>query len=188
MKSLKFLFATLALSIALNGCYIDRGKVSESGIDGYQQYINKTINVSVLSPEGWESEVTIGGEYVVTNPGKAQIIIASSTLEWLMGKDNPAATDLQGFIEYRSSQLIPENIGPDFSISSKKSKLAGQDAHQFEYSYRPEGSPKKQFVMEVFTITNEKMYKLQYYAPEDTYQQFLEQARIMQNSYKILVN
>jgi len=186
MKSLKFLFAALALSVALNGCYVDRGKVSESGIGGYQQYTNKTINVSVLSPDGWDTEVTIGGEYVVTNPGKAQIIIASSELEWLMGKDNPTATGLQGFIEYRSSQLIPENIGPEFSISGIKSKLAGQDAYQFEYSYRPEGSQEMQFVKEVFTVVNGKMYKLQYYAAEDAYQKYLEQARVMQGSYKIL--
>lgn len=188
MKISKLLLITFVITVFLNGCYVDRGEITQSEIDGYQQYTNKTINVSVLSPEGWDAEVSIAGEYVVTRPGKAQVIIASSSLERLMGEDNPAATSLQGFVEYRSSQLIPENIGPEFIISGKKSKLAGEDAYQFEYSYRPEDVSQMQFVKEVFTVVNGRMYKLQYYAHEETYQQFLEQALVMQGSYKILNN
>lgn len=186
MKNFIQLLSAFAIATMLTACYVDQGELSPSGIDGYEKYTNKTINVSVLTPNGWRSETTMGGEYVVTNPGKAQIIIASLPLEQLMGKDNPEATGLKGFVEYRSAQLTPENVGSEFNISSKEGKLAGYDAHQFEYSYQPEGSPQKQFVKEIFTVVNGKMYKLQYYAPENTYQRFLLQAGVMQGSYEIL--
>ena len=63
-------FFVAIFALLLSGCniYVDSGKVSKSNIEGYKQYSNKTINVAVLTPAGWRTRVSIGGEYVMTAP------------------------------------------------------------------------------------------------------------------------
>lgn len=192
MKNLKLLLALSVISMLLSGCniYIDSGKVRKSSTAGYKQYTNKTINVSVLTPEGWSTEVTIGGEYVMKSPDSKRprarrpaIYVSSSSLEFL---SLPSSTTLEAYKKNRLSFITEENIGPKLRVSTKKSILAGHDAYEISYSYKVKELPQKLMVQETFTLVNGKIYRLTYYADEDVYSKFLKELQVVKRSYRIL--
>jgi len=188
MKVGKFLVLVIVIvsAMVLTACSNTKGEVKSSETPGFEKYSNNTINVSVLAPEGWSGEVSMGGEYVLTSPGadKVQIIISSSKVERLMA--NASNVSLEDFMNFRASQVTENNMGPEFNLRKTKSKLAGRDAYEFLYSYRPQGNDKKQVVKEVFTLADGKVYKFYYYADESTYPEYLNKAVISQGSYETL--
>lgn len=100
--------------------------------------------------------------------------------------ENASNVNLEGFMNFRASQVTENNMGPEFNLRKTKSKLASQDAYEFLYSYRPQGNELKQVVKEVFTLADGKVYKFYYYADESTYPVCLNKAVISRDSYKIL--
>lgn len=69
MKTFKFLVLVIVSAMVLSACYNPKGEVKNSETPGFEKYSNNTINVSMLIPEGWSGEVSMGGEYAITSPG-----------------------------------------------------------------------------------------------------------------------
>ncbi|MCF6264651.1 MAG: hypothetical protein L3J24_13840 [Xanthomonadales bacterium] len=134
MKAFGFLMLVIVSIMLLSACYNTEGKTKSSKIAGFESYSNKTINASVLTPIGWDGQVSVGGEYVLTFPAadKVQIIISSADITRLMG--NASSVSLEGYVKFRASQVTEKTIGPDFNLRKSKSKLAGLDAYEFLYS------------------------------------------------------
>ena len=70
MKVMKTNWRSLiaAVALALAGCHVDSGRTIKSDAEGFQQYSNDTIGLLLLTSDGRISEVTIGGEYLGTEP------------------------------------------------------------------------------------------------------------------------
>lgn len=186
MKTLRLLSISLLLPLVLAGCYVDSGRTAKSDTEGYEQYTNKTINVSLLTPKGWESEVGIGGVYTLTMPGSdgGQIYVMSSPAGHLI-EEGTSAT-LEEYKKFRLSQMTEEYIGPELDVSTSKSSLAGNDAYETRYSYKPEGDNRKWFVREVFTVADGKVYQIQSYARGNVAPEFHTTFDTMKDSYRIL--
>lgn len=56
------------------------------------------------------------------------------------------------------------------------------------YTYLPEGMNKKIYVREIFTLVKGKVYRIWYYAQENTYQKYEKEYHMIKNSYSILEN
>jgi len=211
LNNTKILFATSLLAMFFSGCntYADSGKATKSSMAGYKQYTNKTINVSVLVPEGWTTRVNVGGEFVMTSPAAAlvenrrpSITISSSPMNALskMGVPSsidgtaeayknsrlPLSTTLEAFKNNRLAFLTEKNVGPQFRKSVKKSKLAGYDAYEISFSYKIKEFPQRLMVQETFTLVNGKVYRVLYYADEDVYSKYLNELQTVKKSYRIL--
>ena len=188
MRILQFLLPFLFASLVLFGCYVDSGRKSRSEIDGYDRYSNKTINVSLLTPTGWDAEVNIGGVYVVTPPAPSggQIYVMSSSVERLMGEEASESADLEAYREYMWSQITEEEVGPGLDRSIGKSSLAGNDAYEIRYSFEPETDPARWFVWEVFTLVDGKVYRIRTYSTEKADPEFQKTVETMMASYRIL--
>ncbi|MEA3292490.1 MAG: hypothetical protein U9Q71_09355, partial [Pseudomonadota bacterium] len=164
-------------------------RTAKSDTEGYDQYTNKTLNVSLLTPKGWESSVGIGGVYTLTMPGSdgAQIYVMSSPVEHLMGEGaSPSTTRLEEYKKFRLSQMTEEYIGPELEFSTQKSSLSGNDAYETRYAYKPEGDSRKWFVREVFTVADGKVYQIQSYARGNVAPEFQNTFETMIDSYRIL--
>ena len=211
MKNVIFLLILSLFSILFLGCntYVDSGKATKSSLAGYQQYSNKTINVAVLTPDGWATRVSIGGEYMMTSSDpkrtenrRSSIIISSSPVEALSktgaassidGSSEaykksrlPLSTTLEAFKNNRLAFLTEKNIGPKLRVSSKKSRLANHDAYEILYSYKVKGISQRQKVQETFTLLSSKVYRIIYYADEDVYDDYLKVLEVLKKSYRIL--
>ena len=211
IKHLKLLTVLSLASLLLLGCntYVDSGKVSKSTVNGYTQYSNKTINAEVLTPNGWSTKVTIGGEYVMTSSNekitperRPAIHISSSPVDRL--SKTGVASSMDGTSEtYKKSRLSPsitleafknnklafiteENIGPKLRVSTKKSRLAKHDAYEISYSYKVKELPQRLMVKETFTLVDGKVYRVTYYADENLYADYLKELQVVKNSYRIL--
>ena len=195
----------------LLGCntYVDSGKATKSSVAGYKQYSNKTINVTVLTPDGWGTLVNIGGEYVMTSPDpkraenrRPAITISSSPVDAL-GKTGvkssmdgtseayknsrlPRSITLEAFKNNKLAFLTEKNIGPKLRVSTKKSTLANHDAYEISYSYKVKELPQRLMVQETFTLVNGRVYRVIYYADEDVYNKFLKELQVVKSSYRIL--
>lgn len=211
MKYLKLLFSLSIFTILLTGCniYVDSGKVTKSSTTGYKQYTNKTINVSVLTPNGWGTSVSIGGEYAMISPDPKRperrrpvIYVSSSPVDSLpitgapTSMDGtsevyrksrlPLSTTLEAFKNNRLAFITEENIGPKLRVSTKKSRLANHDAYEITYSYKAKELPQRLMVQETFTLVDSKVYRLTYYADKDVYSKFLKELQVIKGSYRIL--
>ncbi len=192
MKYLKLLLSLSVFSLLLSGCniYVDSGKVTKSATAGYKQYHNKTINVSVLTPNGWGTSVSIGGAYVMISPDpkrsetrRPSIYISSSSVEFL---GLPPSTTLEEYKRTQLAFLTEENIGPKLRVSVKKSRLAKHDAYEISYSFKAKELPQRLMVQETFTLVDGRVYRLTYYADEDVYSKFLKELQVVKGSYRIL--
>ena len=195
----------------LSGCniYVDSGKATKSSVAGYKQYSNKTINVAVLTPDGWDTHVNIGGEYIMSSPDEKRaenrrpsITISSSPVDFLSktgaassldGTSEvykksrlPLSTTLEEFKRNRLAFLTEKNIGPKLRVSTKKSTLANHDAYEISYSYKVKELPQRLMLQETFTLVNGRVYRVIYYADEDVYNKFLKELQVVKNSYRIL--
>jgi len=190
MNLFKFTPFILFFSITLSGCYVDNGELLESNTNGYGHYTNKTINVSVLTPLNWQTSVSIGGEYVMNAPDSdnISILIASTSVTLLMGDIASDSTTLDEFKTYRASQINEKEIGPKLNISINKSTLSSYPAYEMIYTYLPEGMNKKIYVRETSTLVKGKVYRIWYYAQENTYQKYEKEYHMVKNSYSILGN
>lgn len=211
MKKVKFLLVWSVFSLLLSGCntYVDAGKSTKSDIKGYKKYSNETINVAVLTPDNWGTQVSIGGEYVMTSPDpkreetrRPAIYINSSPVEALSKAGTatsmdgtseaykksrlPINTTLEEFKKNRLAFLTEENIGPKLRVSTKKSRLANHDAYEISYSYKVKELPQRLMVQETITLVNGRVYRLTYYADEDVYSKFLKELQVVKSSYRIL--
>ena len=211
MKNIKFLLGLSVFSMLLSGCntYVDSGKATKSSVAGYKQYHNKTINVAVLTPDGWATRVNIGGEYVMTSPDlkraenrRPSIYISSSPVDALTKTGAASSIDgtseaykksrlplsitLEEFKKNRLAFLTEENIGPQLRVSVKKSFLANHDAYEISYSYKVKELPQRLMTQETFTLVNGRVYRLNYYADEDVYSKFMKELKIVKSSYRIL--
>ena len=198
-------------SLLFLGCntYTDSGKVSKSTVAGYAQYNNKTINAEVLSPNAWSTQVTAGGEYVMTSTDtkrkqerRPSIVIGSSPVDTLSKTGVASSIDasseayknsrlapsitLEAFKSNRLAFLTEENIGPKLRVSTKKSSLAKHDAYEISYSYKVKELAQRLMVQETFTLVDGKMYRIIYYADEDAYDDYLKELQVVKNSYRIL--
>jgi len=206
------LVSVLSLSsLLLLGCntYVDSGKVSKSVVAGYTQYSNKTINAEVLTPNGWSTQVTAGGEYVMTSPDtkrtqerRPAISISSSpvntlsktgaassidgTSEAYKNARLPSSITLEAFKNNRLAFLTEENMGPKLRVSTKKSRLAKHDAYEISYSFKVKELPQRLMFQETFTLVEGKMYRVTYYADEDVYANYLKELQVVKSSYRIL--
>ena len=190
MNLFKLTLLILFFSITLSGCYVDNGHLLKSNTNGYDHYTNKTINVSVLTPSNWQTSVSIGGEYIMKAPDSdsISISIASTSVALLMGNIASDSTTLDEFKAYRSSQINEEEIGQKLTVSINKSTLSSYQAYEMVYTYLPEGMNKKIYVQETFSLVKGKIYQIQYYAQEDTYQKHEKELQMVKNSYSILEN
>ncbi|MEA3417958.1 MAG: hypothetical protein U9Q90_01070 [Campylobacterota bacterium] len=211
MKNLKILLVLFSFSILLSGCniYVDSGRVTKGTTAGYKQYRNKTINISVLTPDGWDTSVGIGGEYAMISPDpkrsetrRPAIYISSSPIDFLSITGAPTSMDgtsevykksrlplsttLEEFKNNRLAFITEENIGPRLRVSVKKSRLANHDAYEISYSYKAKELPQRRMVQETFTLVNGRVYRLTYYADEDVYSKFLKELQVVKSSYRIL--
>ena len=191
MKITKTTWRSLVIAagaLALAGCYVDSGRTLASDAEGFQQYSNATIGVSLLTPEGWSSEVTIGGEYVVTEPGVdgGQIMVFSASLERLMGEGVSGSTTLETFKDFRLSEITEKDIGPQLERSVRKSALGKNDAYEIQYSYKPEGEDRRRFVREIFTLVDGKVYRIELYNQVETDPEAQTAFEAMLDSFRIL--
>ena len=211
MQYLKHLLSLSILSLLLSGCniYVDAGKVAKSTTEGYKQYHNKTINISVLTPERWATSVSIGGEYTMVSPDakrpttrRPSISISSSPVDALaktgapLSMDGsyevykksrlPRSTTLEAFKNNRLAFLTEKNIGPELRVSVKKSRLAKHDAYEILYSSKGKEFAHRFMVQETFTLVEGRVYRLIYYADEDRYPKFLKELEVVKDSYRIL--
>jgi len=209
--NLRLSSALLITSFLLLGCntYEDVGKVSKSVVSGYSQYSNKTINMEVLTPKGWGTEVTIGGEYIMTPPNakktkerKLSIAISSfyvNTISKVNIKSPIAAssedsknsmlassTTLEDFKNNRLAFLTEENIGPQLSVSTRKTRLAKHDAYEISYSYKVKEITQRLMFQETFTLVDGKVYRIIYYSYKDRYKDYLKKLQVIKSSYRIL--
>ena len=209
-KYLKLLSVLSISSLLLLGCntYVDSGKVSKSVVAGYTQYSNKTINAEVLTPDGWSTQVTAGGEYVMTSPDakrtqerRPAIAISSSpvntlsktgaassmdgTSEAYKNARLPSSITLEAFKNNRLAFLTEENMGPKLRVSTKKSRLAKHDAYEISYSYKVKELPQRLMFQETFTLVEGKVYRVTYYADEDVYANYLKELQVVKSSYRI---
>ncbi len=188
MKILEFLLPSLLLPLVLSGCYVDSGRTSRGDIEGYDRYSNKTINVSLLTPTGWDREVTIGGVYVVTQPAPngGQIYVTSRSFEDFMGDEVSGLDDLEACKELRWSEITDEEIGPKLDRSISESSLAGSDAYEIRYSYLPQGEQESWFVRETLTVVDGKVYRIESYTSDDADLEFQKAVEVMTSSYRLL--
>lgn len=190
ISSVVLLTIIFAFAVTLPGCNFvsDYGYTRNSDMLGYLQYTNKTLNVSVLTPESWKSEVTIGGQYVMMppDPKVADISVASSTVEWLMGEGTPKSTTLEEYRKHRLPQINEKNMGPNLTVSVKKTTLAGHDAYEILYSMLPEGEAQYLVTQETFTVVDGMVYRLYYGASKDVFDKYLNELEVVKNSYRIL--
>ena len=187
MKTMKLLLALSLISIVISGCLVDNGRIAKSSTAGYDQYKNKTINVSVLTPKGWNTEVTMGGEYVITapDPKRPQILIMSSPVEHLMNGASKSIT-LEAYKRDRLAFITEKNIGPELRVSTKKSSLANHNAYEISYSYLVKGDSQRTLVQETFTLIDGKIYQIQYYVKEDIFAKYQKELQVIKSSYRIL--
>ena len=211
MKNVRLLLTLSVFSMLLSGCntYVDSGKATKSSVAGYKQYSNKTINIAILTPEGWNTRVNIGGEYVMTSPDpqraenrRPSIYISSSPVDSLSKTGAASSMDgtseaykksrlplsitLEEFKKNRLAFLTEENIGPKLRVSVKKSSLANHDAYEISYSYKVKELPQRLMVQETFTLLDGKVYRIIYYADEDVYYKYIKEMKVVKSSYRIL--
>ena len=185
---LTFLASLLLVPVVLSGCYADPGRTRSNDRAGYDHYTNKTINVSVLTPSDWRSNVGIGGVYTITSPqpdGAQIYIIRTPVVQW-MGEGTSPATTLEEFREFRLSHITIEEIGPELDSSIQKSSLAGADAYDLRYSYKSAVDGRKWYVREIFTVADGNVYRIQSYTRDSTDPELLRTFETMKNSFRIL--
>ena len=188
MNMLKFYLPILFFASVISGCYVDNGQIMQSSIKGYDMYTNKTINVSVLTPKNWKTKVTIGGQYTIKEPAsdEAAFYIDSQSVKLLMGEKASESITLEEFKNYRAAQVNEENMDPEFDLSINKSTLSGYDAYEFLYSYSAAGLDKNKVVQETFTLAKGRVYRICYYANEDTFSKYQKELHVIKDSYSIL--
>jgi len=186
----KFILS-LVITLTLAGCNFvsDYGSTKESKMSGYVEYTNKTLNVSVLTPESWKTQVTIGGVYVMRpadQEGIADISVSSSSVERLMGGGASKSTTLDEYKAHRRAFITEENIGPQLTVSMKKTTLSGHDAYELLYSMLPEGETEYLVFQETFTVVEGTVYRLSYGVSKNNYDEYLEELGVIKTSYQIL--
>ncbi|NOY00212.1 MAG: hypothetical protein GXP30_10820 [Verrucomicrobia bacterium] len=186
---MKTLFYSLALLLAvtLSSCSVDPGKNSESTTTGFKQHSNKTLNVSVLIPKGWQSEVTSGGDLVLrpTDKNSPQIFIMSASVERRMDGTGDKSTSTESYKKYRLSQMTTANIGPELKHSTVKSTLAGHPAFETFYSYKAKGEP-TMYVRDIYSVIGGRLYQIQSYTTEKNDPQLTKVFNTVKGSYKLL--
>ena len=156
MRKTYLLLTSLLIALTLSSCNLvsDYGRTSDSDVKGYLEYTNKTLNISVLTPVGWKTRVTIGGEYTM-RPDDSHydgISVAQSNIERMLGKKASKTTTLKEYHLFRLSQINEEMIGPEPTVSEKKTSLSGHDAYEIYYTSLPEGETQKLFAKETYTL------------------------------------
>lgn len=189
MKNSLFIFATAILSLFLNSCYSDAGRTSESDEPGFKQYKNNTIGASVLSPEGWKSEVTSGGVYTLTSPESEergmQIYVMSRAIKDRMNQTALPNAGLEDYKKYTLSQTNEETTGAKFKRSIKKSTLSGLPAYEMNFAYTPTDGSGRMFVRSLFTFAHGKIYHLEYYSKQLDDPEWEAVFKKMRESYQI---
>ena len=193
MNTLKYIFILLIITSSLSGCYVDNGHIQKGSIQGYDLYQNNSINVSVLTPQNWETQVTTGGVYVIRPPASSDIefYISSSPVERLMNKKTSESITLEVFKNFKVSQMNEKNYGSRLNFSINKSELSKQKAYEIFYTFfssLPEETNKKIFVQETFTLVKGRVYRIAYYANKNTYSNYQKELKIIKDSYSILGN
>ena len=190
MNTLKQIFILLIFTSSLSGCYVDHGHILEGNTRGYDLYQNNTINVSVLTPKNWETQVTTGGVYVIRPPDSSDIefYISSSPVKYLMNKKASDSITLEDLKNFKASQINEKDYGPQLTVSINKSELSKQKAYEIFYTFLPVGKNKKTFVQQTFTLVKGRVYHLQYYADKNTYSKYQKELKIIKDSYSIMGN
>ena len=193
MNTLKYIFILLIITSSLSGCYVDNGHIQKGSIQGYDLYQNNSINISVLTPQNWETQVTTGGEYIMRPPNSSDIefSISSSPVKQLMNKKTSESITLEIFKNFKVSQMNEKNYGSRLNFSINKSELSKQKAYEIFYTFfssLPEETNKKIFVQETFTLLKGRVYRIEYYANKNTYSNYQKELKIIKDSYSILGN
>ena len=188
MNIVKYTMSLLLVPLVLFGCYANPGRSVSSDKPGYDHYTNKAINVSVLTPVDWSSDVSTGGVYTITSPKPlgAQIYVMRTPVVNFMGEGSLKSTSLEEFREFRLSQITVEEIGPELDSTIQKSSLAGDDAYELRYSYKSAIDEQKWFVREIFAVIDGNVYMIQSYTRNSTDPELLKTFEIMKDSYRIL--
>ena len=190
MKTTTRQLVLLLIALTLSSCNLvsDYGNTSASDRDGYLKYSNKTLNISVLTPQEWKSQVTIGGEYVMrpVDSNDDSIAIAQSTAERMLGREASEITTLEAFHHLQLSQINEEIIGPELTVMDKKTSLSGHDAYQIFYSYRPKGMKHKLFTQITYTMLKGKIYLLSWYGLDASRPHYRKEFEVIKSSYTIL--
>ncbi|MCF6311497.1 MAG: DUF1795 domain-containing protein [Verrucomicrobiales bacterium] len=177
----------LFLPLLLTSCYVDSGKTSKSSTPGYQVHENKTLNVSVLTPDKWKSEVTTGGYLAMSSPDKkrAQILVMRRPIQDMMNGKGDEKSTLEDYKKYRISQMTEDVIGSELKHTTTKSTLAGQPAYQTQYSYKPKDKP-TMHTREIYSVIGGKVYQIQLYYPAPFSEELEKTFKVVKDSYKLL--
>ena len=185
------LLSTISLVFLLNACNLvsDYGNQLPSDTQGYITYTNKTLGISILAPENWKREMTIGGNYNMS-PEEGNdydgISVSSSDISRLFEGKLPRDVSLDDFhAQAMKSWYDRKSIGPEFEVSSRKTTLSGYPAWEVTYSYTPENSDRRT-ATERFTLHNGKVYFLRWYARTSHKNRYRREFETIRDSYRIL--
>jgi len=191
MKQFSVSLVSLLLSFLLSACNLvsDYGGNSASDVKGYVTYTNNTLGISLLAPENWHREMTIGGSYnmsPVPENDFDSITASSSSISNLFEGKFASDVSLDEFhTQAMKSWYDPASIGPEYEVTSSKTKLSGYPAWKVTYSYTPKGSERRT-VREIFTLHKGKAYFLRWYAKASHKDSYRREFEIIRNSYTIL--
>lgn len=180
----------LFLASMLGACNLvsDYGRTSPGDRKGYLTYINHTLGVTFLVPQGWNNRMDNGGNYnmVPLQGGGDSFSARTSPLRDLFAGDLPENASLDQVHERMLERWYrPSDIGPDFEISSRKSTLSGKPAWEITYAYTPEGMDRR-WVKMIFTLDQGRVYMLRWYARKATKDRYAREYNVVRNAYTIL--
>jgi hypothetical protein len=166
-----------------------KGNTKKSETIGYLKYTNKLLKYSTLIPEEWMGEMTIGGSYQIIPDKENKVCIAfsSSKFNHYSAFENKPNLKLEEYKTYRLSQITEDEIGPKLEYTIKETILSGIKAYKLEYTYVPVATNTKLYQIEIFTISNGRIFTLTYYANIDNYKNYLKEFTVIKNNYKILI-
>ncbi|HEC05793.1 MAG TPA: hypothetical protein ENJ12_03005 [Thiolapillus brandeum] len=191
MKRFAVFPGSLLLSLLLSACNLvsDYGSNSASDVKGYATYTNNTLGISLLAPENWHREMTIGGTYNM-NPVPRNdydgITASSSTISDLFEGRLPSDVPLDVFhAQAMKSWYDATSIGPEYEVTSTRTTLSDYPAWEVTYSYTPEGSERRT-VREIFTLHKGKAYFLRWYAKASEKDRYRQEFEVIRKSYRII--
>ena len=158
-------------------------------------YKNSTYGIKIQHPSNWEKvEVDLPINMIVTFNPKTED--DSDTVIDILITPIPSDMALDNFTDDYIDLL--RDIYIDFTIiESSQSFLAGNSAHKIVYTARMERDDTLKNVMEVYhidtlekvmevwTVNNNKVYIISYYAEQKTYDNYLPVAQKMVDSFEI---
>lgn len=116
----------LVAVLLLSACNLvsDYGSNSANDVKGYVTYTNNTLGISLLAPEIWHREMTIGGTYNM-NPEPRNdydgITASSSSISDLFEGRLPSDVPLDAFhAQAMKSWYDATSIGPEYEVTSTR--------------------------------------------------------------------